>query len=291
MRPIPHRHVALPVAMSRLIWIVAMSTLPIRSVDAQRLNPPATELLNSHRQLLPAEIPVILTAIRGAAAGKTFRLAYIPGGLGPDVLMGTNGRPRFVRSTSGFDFGGASSTIFRRPDGSITHSQSQQMDHEELITFTEYTGRAARKCDGTLLEGELVIEYEHRATDNQWSVTGRTRSPMEPLSPPFDMLDGTTAVQTGDWRQIGDRMTRALVAPWKLPAGVQSGGPTPSGMTQSLWIDTLSLLPLRWSISIPAMPDRGTPAMPDYGLSFIYDASINLRPPDDVTAPELDCIR
>ena len=232
---------------------------------------------------------MVLDVVRAAIAGKTCRLAYAPGGPGPAVLMGSNGRPRYVRATSGYDMGGVSGSVSGGSDGSMTRSQSQQAGHVDVITFTDYTGRLARKCDGTALEDELVIEYEHRSTDNRWTAKARTRSPMEILAPVFDMLAGTAPVETGDRWQIDDRMARALVAPWKLPAGAQPGGPLPPGMTQSLWIDTVSMLPLRWSISIPASPGQGIPAIPDYGLSFTYDPTIDLRPPEGVTAP--DCIR
>jgi hypothetical protein len=56
-----------------------------------------------------------------------------------------------------------------------------------------------------------------------------------------------------------------------------------------LWIDVESLLPLRWGVSIASAPERGIPPIPDYGLSFSYDASIDVRPPDGVAPP--DCIR
>jgi hypothetical protein len=82
------------------------------------------------------------------------------------------------------------------------------------------------------------------------------------------------------------RVGRALVTPWTLPAGA-IGGPIPEGVRQSLWIDTVSFLPCRWSLSAPA--GRGLPALPEYGLSFTYDASLDLRPPDGVPAP--DCVR
>jgi hypothetical protein len=153
----------------------------------------------------------------------------------------------------------------------------------------EYTGRQARKCDGTTLQGELIIEYEHRSTSSQWTATARTRTTMEILSPPFDLLAGATDLEIGDRRRVDDRMARAFTAPWRLPPGAQAGGPLPAGVTQSLWIDIASLLPLRWSISVPAMPERGMPAIPDYGLSFTYDPAIDLHPPDGITPP--DCIR
>jgi len=35
--------------------------------------------------------------------------------------------------------------------------------------------------------------------------------------------------------------------------------------------------------------ERGIPAVPDYGLSFTYDASLDLRPPDAILS--IDCVR
>jgi hypothetical protein len=60
-------------------------------------------------------------------------------------------------------------------------------------------------------------------------------------------------------------------------------------MRQSLWIDTTSLLPVRWSLAIPADAAAGTPAIPDYGMFFIYGASTDLRTPESVAAPT--CVR
>jgi hypothetical protein len=251
---------------------------------SQTLNPPARDVLNSARPLLPAEIAIVLAAARAAVSGKTCRLSLAPNGPGPEVLMGANGRPRFVRATSGYDVSGGSFA-----DGNGSGTQSQPSGHVDVVTLTEYTGRPARKCDGTAVDGELVIEYEHRSSDDRWTVQARTPTPLEFAGSLFDMLAGVTPVETGNRRSLGDRVGRALVAPWKWPPGVQPGAPLPVGVSQSLWIDTVSLLPLRWSISMPAMPERGAPAIPDYGLSFTYDTSLDLRPPDDILSP--DCVR
>jgi hypothetical protein len=82
------------------------------------------------------------------------------------------------------------------------------------------------------------------------------------------------------------RVGRALVTPWTRPAGAIEG-PIPEGVRQSLGIDTVSCLPWPRSLSAPA--GRGLPAVPEYGLSFTYDASLDLRPPDGVPAP--DCVQ
>ena len=47
------------------------------------------------------------------------------------------------------------------------------------------------------------------------------------------------------------------------------------------------LLPLRWSLSVPAATDG--PSIPDYGMSFTYDISFDPSPPANVNRP--DCIR
>jgi len=84
----------------------------------------------------------------------------------------------------------------------------------------------------------------------------------------------------------------ASAAPWWRP-GSYLLGCSPAvrfqpGVNQSIWIDMVTLLPLRWSMSMPAMPERGVPAIPDYGLSFTYDASLDLRPPDVTLST--DCV-
>ena len=259
-----------------------MATSP--AAPSQALNPPARDILNSDRTLQPAEIAAVLAATRVAVSGKTCRLSYVPNGPGPEVLMGANGRPRYVRASSGYDYGSGRVAV----DGNGNRTQSQQSGHVDVVTFTEYTGRSARKCDGAPLDDELVIEYEHKSTDDRWTVKARTRTLLEFAAPVFDMLAGITPVESGNRRSMDGRVGRALVAPWKLPPGAQPGGPLPAGVSQSIWIDTVSMLPLRWSISMPAMPERGVPAIPDYGLSFTYDSSLDLRPPDAILSN--DCV-
>lgn len=251
-----------------------MATSP--AAPSQALNPPARDILNTDRPLQPAEIAAVLAATRVALSGKACRLSYVPNGPGPDVLMGANGRPRFVRAISGYDYGSGGGG-----DGSGNRTQFHQSGHVDVDTFTEYTGRSARKCDGTPLDDELVIEYEHKSTDDRWTVKARTRTLLEFAAPVFDMLAGITPVESGNRRSFDDRVGRALVAPWKLPAGALSSAPLPAGARQSIWIDTVSMLPLRWSISMPAMPE--------YGLSFTYDSSLDLRPPDAILST--DCVR
>src|SRR5262245_26022771 len=114
------------------------------AVPSQALNPSVRDVLNADRPLQPAEIGAVLAATREVGSGKTCRLAYAPNGPGPEVLMGANGRPRFIRAVSGYDYRSGSVS----GDGNGNRTQSQQSGHVDLVTFTEYTGRTARKCDG-----------------------------------------------------------------------------------------------------------------------------------------------
>jgi hypothetical protein len=247
---------------------------------AQRLNPSARELLQLDRALLPAEVSQVLEAVRNQIAGRTCRLSYMPGGMGPEMLMGRSGWPRLMRMTSGFNSvtGGAVSAA----GGSVPVPSSEI--HVDVLTVVEYTGEPARRCDGQRIEGDLVIEYEHRS-DRGWSATARTRTDHDVLSPVFNMLAGALPVEAGGRREIDGRLARALVARYKLPSGAM-GGP-PAGTMQSLWIEIERLLPLRWSLSVPAATDR--PAIPDYGMSFTYDIPFAPNPLPNVNRP--DCIR
>jgi hypothetical protein len=262
-----------------LLLAVACVIAASPAASSQTLNPSARDILNTDRPLQSAEIAAVLAGVRAALSGKTFRWSYVPNGPGPEVLMGTNGRPRFMRAVTGY---GAA------VNGNGSQTQPQPRGHVDVVTLTEYTGRAARKCDGTPLDVELVVEYEHKSTDDRWTVKARTRTPVELGKPVFDILAGSTPVESGNRRSFDDRVGRALVAPWTLPPGAQQDA-LPPGARQSLWIDTVSMLPLQWSIAVRAAPERGTPAIPDYGLLFTYDSSLDLRPPDIVLSN--DCVR
>jgi len=264
MRPIQRYGVLL---VGGLVWTIAAGRQPLVSIDAQFLNPSAQNIINSPRPLVESETAIVLEHVRAVVSDKKARLSYVPGGPGPEVIMGPTGWPRSVRTTSGYDFG----------------ARDGRSGHVDLITLTNYTGAASQRCDGPALNGELIIEYEYRNPPDRWTVKARTRALLEPLAPLFDALAGRTRLQTGEQQQIDGRMARAFVAPFQIPPGGQ-GGP-PAGTTQSLWIDVETLLPLRWSLSVPAVPARGTPAFSGYGLSFTYDASIELNVPDGLTTP------
>ena len=111
---------------------------------------------------------------------------------------------------------------------------------------------------------EMVIEY--RSAGDGWTVTARLADPLELGATVFAVLTGDAALEDGGRRRILDRRARGLTGPWK-----------PTGTTQTLWIDEVTLVPLLWQVA--ATQD---PPAPDEGLYFVYDRSIDIRPPSNV---------
>jgi len=234
--------------------LVAFALLASVVSQAQTLNQSPREVISQSRALIDAEVAAVLEAARHAVDAHTFRLSYQPGGPGADIQMGPDGRARYIRMTSG------------------------QSGHKEVVTFLHYTRTAARGCDGTPLGDERVLEYEDDGTG--WRVRARTRSAIELNDAAFDMLIGRRQVTTGPVQRLGARTVRPFVAPWQLPDGVL-GGPLP-GTVMALWIDTDSLLPVRWSLALP-----DSVGVPEFGVEFTY-LDVDLHPPTTIAAP--DCI-
>jgi hypothetical protein len=240
----------------------------VAATGLAQTTPAARDIVKNSKPLSPAEIVVVLAAVREALAGKIYRLSYTPSSPGPLLSMGSDGRPRMMRTASGHD----------SPQG-----------HEDVVNVTVYTRELAKRCDETNLGRKLVIEYEHTSTDDRWAVTARTRSASETFTPIFEMLTGDISTESGEIKRVGDHTARALVGAFRLPPGAIPSSPLQARMRQSLWIDTTSLLPVRWSLIVPPAPEFGVPANVDYGFWFTYDVATELRPPDGIAAPT--CVR
>jgi hypothetical protein len=289
-------------ADARIQSVVAIAFLiAMPALLAQTPNPSPPELLNIARPLTTTEIATVLDASRQALTAKTFRLSIAPRGQGPEVLMGPAGRPKIIRTTYrivGGVVGGIVGGVVSGTPGGATRSAETRWQ-EDFTNIVDYTGRPARRCDGSAEHGEMVIEYVHRSTTHAWTATARTRSARDVGGPRiarmFEMLLDAAPLTSGVRRQIGDRWARALVSSWTPPRPDArseaplltgdpmpnvAGDPMPDDATQSLWIDTASLLPLRWEVS-----ERGRLT---YGIDITHE-SIDLRPPAGVDAPE--CIR
>jgi hypothetical protein len=237
---------------------VAALLAVVPTVLAQPLYPSPPDLLKLERPLTTTEIALVLDASRKALTAKTIRLSSDFSSQGPEVLMGPAGQPKIIRYRAG-TIGGIVSGV--APGRSATQTETRW--REDVITVIDYTGRPARDCDGSAEQGEMVIEYRFSSSTQQWSVTARRRDVRDPggpgIAPPFEMLGGAGSVTSGQRRQIGDRLARAFVSSW-TPAAANSeapiltgdpmpdvaGDPAPNDAKQSLWIDSASLLPLRW---------------------------------------------
>jgi hypothetical protein len=269
--------------MSSVAWMGIVLAL----LTAQR-SPSARELLNAPRAWTTAEGATIVASVQSALTGKTFQLSFVGHSGGPEILMGGAGRPTRIRwRHEGGIVGGV---VFG--DGT---SVSNPVEHHRVIEVDEYTGRAARRCDGSVEAGELVIEY--RGNDaGKWSATARQTDAHDfggpGIAPFFEMLRGIQPVTSGERKRIRGRWALAIIASWIPPPTSSdpafltgdpipnvSGEPMPNAAVQTLWIDTKSLLPLRWEAS-----NRGRVV---YAYDFTY-RRINLRLPGGIRAP--DCI-
>ena len=187
---------------------------------SQTLNPPARAVIELQRALTRAEIAQVLAASREAIAGRTLTLSYLPGGPGPQLLVGADGRPRMVRT---------------------------------MTEVVEFTRRPTRRCDGAPSGGELVIEYRNE-NDKGWTAKARASTRMEFASTIFDMLSGAVTLDSGGKQTIDGHAARALTAPWAAPPGALPAGPLVPNLRQELWIDVASLLPVRWEIGAADKP-------------------------------------
>ena len=273
--------------------IICLVVVP--ALLAQTPGSSARELLNLARPLTPMEIATVLDASRQALAAKTFRLSFAPGGEGTEVLMGPDGRPKMIRRTYGLEGGTVFGVVGSAPGVVSTPAETHWRD--DFINIVDYTSRPARFCNGSIEQGEMVIEYEHRRSTNAWTATARNRNAGDVggpgIAPVFEMLLGAAPVASGEREQIGGRWARAFDSSWAPPdtgpqEQIRTGHPipklagtlAPDEPTQTLWIDTESLLPLRW--------DGSRRRVITHSLVFTYE-SIDIRPPAGVDAPA--CIR
>jgi hypothetical protein len=253
------------------------------------------------RQLTPEETAHVLEAVRAAIAGKhgwlTSAADDAGGRPGTEFAVAPNGRLRFLRWSGGIIGGSVAA------DGTTTTWT------RNVITIVHLTGRPARGCDGASRPGQLVVEYRNEGEG--WSATARARVYAASPTPLDDFLAGDLRVDGGELETIGARAARVFVARWTAPDttgeapadlaqapeyrsddGGRTWTKTPPAntprLTQSLWVDSESLLPLRWAVTSVADPEHGVPARPYNAFSIRYDDASDLHPPPGARPP--DCV-
>jgi hypothetical protein len=231
-------------------------------------------LLKLERPLTDTETETVVSGIHRALAGKTLRLVdkfYRE----PEILMGRDGLPRLVRvkgqgeSVAGITSETGTMRVFNLPD--------------VIVSVFEYSRVPARRCKGGPAATGMVIEYLLNLTTKVRHVTAREPEPRDAaVARPLEMLQKAVTLTTGERKLIDDRSARALVSPLPIShAVVLTGDPAPNPADlvpiQSLWIDTDSLLPLRWEVSRrQAIVDA---------IDFVYE-QLDLRRPAGFEVPQ-----
>ena len=236
-------------------------------------SPSPRAVLDLPRPLTGAEVSRVVDGIRQALAGKTFRLLDKLRG-GPEILMGRDGHPRLVRvmgrgeSVAGITSETGTMRVFALPD--------------VIVSVYEYSRAPTRYCGGGSAASGMVIEYVLNLTTNVGDVTAREPGPRDlDVARPLEMLKTPATLASGGNRLVGKRNARALISPLQIPDDViLTGDPAPNPADfvpiQSLWIDTDSILPLRWEV-------HRRQAMV-HAIDFVYDR-FELERPDGFDVP------
>jgi hypothetical protein len=253
----------------------------------QNANPSANDLIRLQRPLSASEIDTVIRGIRNVVAGVTLRLASAQ--RPPvEILMNPAGKPSIVRTRHNSDPRSerVAGTTVELPGGkSVTVPVPEPVLTEQFILLYEYTGVPARRCDGGAANGDLVIQYLLDPTTKDWTATAREWSRHDgDMTLPLDILGTSGSRTSGEPRVIGNRQARAIVSPMPesyrfVPALAGDPAPNPDEFVpmQTLWIDTVTLRPVRWEVSQrQAITNR---------VDFAYD-SLALQRPAGVTAPQ-----
>ena len=202
------------------------------------------DLLHLQRPLTVAELSRVVSGIRQALAGKTLRLVDQRGEL--EILMGGDGRPHMVR----YKGRGERVTSVTSETGTMRVFNVPDV----IVSVFEYSRIPARRCSGGPEPSGMVIEYLMNLTTKARHVRARELGPRDAgMARPLEMLKATETLTSGENRLVGKRRARALASPMPTSGDVVlTGDPAPNPAEfvpiQSLWIDTDSLLPLRWEV-------------------------------------------
>jgi hypothetical protein len=251
------------------MWVCLLAVLLV----ALPQGPSASELARVPRPLATAEVDRLLDAMRRALDGKTLTVTFPGREDGPEFLMGPDGRPRFLRLHLEIEGGIVGGVV---PGGPPPIETTYHIDETDVV---DYTGIAARRCDGSAADGDLVITYHHDNTTGRWRATAGTRPDghIGPFTAPYaDLLAGRVRASSPAPVDLNRGLSRGFTAPFSAPRTTFGLGEHPEGATQTLWVDADSLLPLRWEVA-----QHGEVT---YTLVFNYKP-LHLGPPEGIEPP------
>lgn len=209
---------------------------PVRSVR---------DLINDPQAISAVDVERVLVASRLASAGKSFRLTPLHGAAGAflQLEMDEQARPRYLVADS--------ATIG--------------------TSFEEFTGEQALTCDGRPLDDELVLAYARERGSAIWMAQGYPRRTSHTIAKYYEIY--TQHPVSGELQTIDDRMARGFVV---TEAPIAGNERTAQRVEIILWLDSATLLPLRWERVVDAHSETSQ------GWTFSYDPSLHLHPPQGV---------
>jgi len=217
--------------------------------------PSAKELLNLPRPLTAEELQIVVSGIHQALDGRTLRLVQERGTDDREVLFGPRATPLMIRlSLSGIGLTPEGEIIAGIAGGIPGGAPVPPPVPRSFVELIEYTTNAARHCDGTSATGDIVVVYLLDVAAKRWTVRAHESHPgNRALVRPLELLTAAS-LESGETRLVRTRIARAIVSrgtPDTAPHITGDPAPNPAEFVpvQSLWIDTNSLLPLRWEVT------------------------------------------
>jgi hypothetical protein len=186
-------------------------------------SPSPRQLFALARPLEPSEIAIVLKSVQVALDGKTFRLPGNGSDSGTRVRMRAGGQARIIQMTYAVWHGVVDGVV----SGAKTPPPSSSVWREEITTILDYPGLPAQRCNGTVEQGDMVIEYTSRGT-GEWTVMARAENLLDSnITGAFSMLRSDEHLSSAERRQIDGKWARAIVSPWAESLNKSAGAAVP----------------------------------------------------------------
>ncbi len=141
---------------------------------------------------------------------------------------------------------------------------------------TEWPGLGARRCDGTELDGELILRWERAGS--MWQVTAFGSTEPRVMDGMFDLWNiDAGRIEDAGFRDVDGVEARGLRYPYAVPQRADF-----EAQWQTIWFDTRTGLPLHYAIAI-----EGPEAM-DYGYFLAWAPGWQREPAPEMERP--DCV-